>query len=262
MAGEAAIAVSHFAAKGPAQVLPVSKEGERRFFVGLSWGARDVKDTSIEIPHLRDENGHYDLFYFFKLPFHLFRIVILSLIKHLAPSLYQHGVVDYEARKKGITDPGRYDLDLSCYVFGKNLELCCVIGPEEDVYTDASKKVYHSGDDIHGSGGSGDDEQAFVETRGLPDHYQHFFFVIETDGRYSLDETPHAHVRLADSRTNKDILRVELKSGAITGQSPHGYVFCHVFRGNGDEWLYRDISDYHGFNADWVQVLQGLIKRG
>ncbi len=260
MQSDASISVSHFASKGPSQPLVISPEGERRFVVGLSWGAREFKDMDIHVPHLRDENGHYDLFYFFKLPFHFFRILVMAVLKHAAPGLYQRGVVDYEARKRGIADGGRYDLDLSCYVFDANMNLQCVIGPEEGHYSDASKKVYHSGDDLHGSASAADDEQAFVETKALPENYEHFFFVVETDGRYSLEETPHAHVRLADSRTNKDALKKEITPEKVTGLLSHGYVFCHVFR-ESTGWAFRDVSEYHGFHADWVRVLKNLSKR-
>jgi stress response protein SCP2 len=259
MAGEPAIAASHFAGHAPAQPLVISQEGQRRFMVGLGWGAHNVRDIEIGVPQIRDENGHYDLLYIFKLPYHLFRTVTLSAIRLLMPGLYSRGVTDYEAWKRGISDAGRYDLDLSCYVFGKNMELICVVGPEEGNYHDASKKIYHSGDDQHGSTGGFDDEQAYVETNGLPEHYHHLFFVVETDGRYSLGETPNTHVRLADSRTNKNAIRKPLappKEGLW-----HGVVFCHVFR-DGAGWLYRDISEYHGFSADWVRILQGLGRRG
>lgn len=261
--GEAAIATSHFAGKGPALPLPVSQEGERRFMVGLSWGEHVEDNWDIKIPHLKDENGHYDLFYFFKLPFHLFRIITLSIIRLLMPDLYRRGVSDYDTRKRGIEDAGRYDLDLLCYVFDHKMDLKCVIGPADGNYTDASKKVYHSGDHQHGSAGSSDDEQAFVETRGLPDDYAHFFFVVETDGRYSLGETPNATVRLTCSRTNTDALKKPVVIDS--GKDAHGYIFCHVFRDGaegGSGWAYRDISEYEPFNADWVKVLKHLSLRG
>lgn len=257
--GEAAIATSHFAGKGPALPLPVSEVGERRFMVGLSWGEHPPQDDwNIRIPHLRDEHGRYDVFYFFKLPFHLFRIITLSIIKLAMPSLYRRGVSDYESRKRGIVDAGRYDLDLCCYVFDAKMELKCVIGPADGNYTDASRKVYHSGDHQHGSAGTGDDEQAFVETRDLPADYAHFFFVVETDGRYSLGETPNASVRLTCSRTNTDALKKPVVVDA--GKDAHGFIFCHVFR-DGDGWAYRDISEYEPFNADWVKVLKHLALR-
>lgn len=262
MAGEPAIAVSHFAGKGPAVPLALSPEGARRFVVGLSWGPQAHRRTDIPVPRLRDENGHYDVFYFFKLPFHLFRIFVLALVRLCAPGLYRRGVTDYQSWKKGIKDAGRYDLDLSCYVFDRDMRLKCVIGPEEEVYSDPSRKVYHSGDDIHGSAGAGDDEQAFVETAELPEDYAHFFFVVETDGRYSLNETPNASVRLADSRTNKNALRHAVSPPA--GSSAHGYVFCHVFREEAGEeagWAFRDISEYVAFSTDWVKYLKQLSLR-
>ncbi|HYD18791.1 MAG TPA: TerD family protein [Patescibacteria group bacterium] len=238
----------------PAQPLYISPEGERRFIVGLSWGPAQFRKLRVHVPQLRDENGHYDVFYFFKLPFHLFRIFVLSLIRLSAPDLYRRGVDD--GRK--VNDAGRYDLDLSCYVFDRDMHLKCVIGPAEDTYVDPSKKLYHSGDQIHGSEGSGDDEQAFVETRGLPDEYHHFFFVVETDGRYSLCETPNIVLRLADSRTNTNALRAAVTAPA--GSRAHGYVFAHVFR-DGDGFAAREIGEFAEFSAGWVKTLQGIAAR-
>ena len=245
---------SHFAGKGPAQPLKIDPAGERRFVVGLSWGPTQFRKLRVHVPQLKDENGHYDVFYFFKLPFHLFRIFVLSLIRLGAPDLYRRGVDD----GKDVEDAGRYDLDLSCYVFDGHMNLKCVIGPEEGNYADASKKVYHSGDQIHGSAGASDVEQAFVETRGLPDDYVHFYFVVETDGRYSLSETPNATVRLACSRTNKNAL---LKTIAPPADShAHGYVFAHVFR-DGDNWSFRDVSEFAEFNAGWIKTLKQISHR-
>lgn len=243
---------SHFAGKGPAHPLQIDPAGDRRFVVGLSWGPTQFRKLRVHVPQLKDENGHYDLFYFFKLPFHLFRIFVLSLIRLGAPDLYRRGVVD----GKSVEDAGRYDLDLSCYVFDSHMNLKCVIGPEEGNYSDPSKKVYHSGDQIHGSAGTSDDEQAFVETKNLPEDYAHFFFVVETDGRYSLNETPNASVRLACSRTNKNALLKQISAP----QGAHGYVFCHVFR-EGDGFAYRDISEFADFDAGWVRTLKQVALR-
>lgn len=258
---EPAMAASHFAGKGPAQPLVVSEEGQKRFFVGLSWGAKDIRDIDIHVPQLRDDHGHYDLLYFFKLPFHLFRIFVLSIVKHAAPKLYQRGVTDYDAWKRGISDAGRYDLDLSCYVYDRQLNLQCIIGPAGEHYSDDSKKVYHTGDDQHGSAGGHDNERAFIELRGLPPQYAHFFFVVETDGRYSLNETPHVHLRLADSRTNRNMLHRELAAPDGAGDM-HGYVFCHVFRADtGDAWEFRDIDEHKSFSVDYVKHLQRMALR-
>lgn len=245
---------SHFAGKGPAHPLVIAPEGDRRFLVGLSWGPTQFRKLRVHVPQLKDADGRYDVFYFFKLPFHLFRIVVLSLIRLCAPDLYRRGVADGRA----VEDAGRYDLDLSCYVFDSHMNLKCVIGPEEGNYSDASKKVYHSGDQIHGSAGAGDDEQAFVETKNLPDDYAHFFFVVETDGRYSLNETPNASVRLACSRTNKNALQKQI--APPEGGHAHGYVFCHVFR-DGDGFAYRDISEFAEFSAGWVKTLKQISLR-
>lgn len=261
MAGEPAIAVSSFAGKGPAVPLEISQQGVKRFVVGLAWGSRGHGFVEIPVPHLRDENGHYDIFYFFKLPFHLFRITVLALLRLVAPEFHRRGVTDFQTWKQGIKDAGRYDLDLSCFAFDSEMRLQCVIGPSEEVYADESRKVYHSGDDKQGSAGVGDDEQAFVETLDLSDDYAHFFFVVETDGRYSLNETPNATVRLADSRTNKNAVKHTI--APPEDSDAHGYVFCHVFRDAGSKsgWAYRDISEYVPFSTDWVKYLQQLSMR-
>lgn len=230
--------------------LAISPEGQRRFVVGLSWGARDHKDIDIHVPHLKDENGHYDVFYFFKLPYHVFRIFVLSIIKFLAPGLYKRGVADW---KSGVADPGRYDLDLSCYIFDEDMNLVCLVGPSAEHYSDPLGRVYHSGDDIHGSAGTGDNEQAFVETRDLPSYYAHFFFVVETDGRYSLADTPHAKLRLADSLTNRNTLvrAIDTEQAATA----HGYIFAHVLR-DGNDWQYRDVDLYQPKDCDWIAALK------
>ncbi len=149
-----------------------------------------------------------------------------------------------------------YDLDLYCYVLGADGLVKAIVGTDDNEEIDASQKITHSGDNRSGLGG-GDDEQIFVETIGLPDDYQHLFFVVVSDSKYRLDQIPNATVRLADSRTNSDILKCSINPPADA--VAYSYAFCHVFR-DGDGWKLRNMDEYGG-DTDWPTFLSAKIGK-
>lgn len=227
--------------KGSAAALPV--DGGGRFLAGLSWtpkaGAAPKKAAGI--PALRDAEGRYDSFYFFKLPYHLARV------------LFHAAAQTFRGRDRG-GDP--HDLDLFCYVFDRDMRLLHVVGPKNAELIDPAKKIYHSGENQTGREG-GDAEQVFVETRGLPDAYHSMTFVVKSANSHSLADIPDATVRLADSATNTNRLLNTVAAKAMPPGNAYGYVFCSLFRDAGG-WSVRNIDSFAGRAVDWNLLLPAL----
>jgi stress response protein SCP2 len=225
-------------AKGKAAPLPL--EGAGRILAGLSWTpkADGAPSGKIPVPQLRDAEGRYDSFYFFRLPVYYARLLFRALAG--------------AGRRGG--DP--HDLDLFCYVFDRDMQLLHVVGPKNAELIDPSRKIYHSGENQTGRE-KADAEQVFVETRGLPPEYHSLTFVVKSANSYSLADIPDAGVRLADSASNTDHLLNTVAAKAMPPGNAYGYVFCSVAR-DGAGWTVRNIDSFAGRAVDWNLLLPAL----
>lgn len=220
--------------RGPAKntltELNISQEGARRFTVGLTWGARESANAAT--PEVKGG--------FFK--------KILSFGGSGA------------GKEKGGRDANadRFDLDLDCYIFNADMACKCVVGTEGDaLLIEGSKKVYHSGDDQTGAAG----EQVCVETEGLPEDYQHFFFVVRSDCKYSLDQFNNPLIRLEDAKSSDIALENTLiPQGELDIPRAYNYAFCHVFR-DGGKWFFRNIDLHMADGVEWDMTLPDLVRK-
>lgn len=241
--------------KGKDAALVISQDAENRFFIGLGWDPKDPPDTSVKIPKKPKDGGSLVLYYLLW-PFNFVRILFVSLIKLIAMDMYTRNT------SKGDDKPGRdeksrtFDLDLCCYIFDAALQPKGFVGPENDAYIDASKKVYHSGEDQSGFGGP-DDEAISVQTKDLPEDYHHFFFVVKSDSQYAFQDVRNPAIRLADGKLNENILESTITPPAHYNAS--GFVFCHVWR-DGAAWRYRNLDEYTGTDVNWDTLLPSFVK--
>ncbi|TAL37447.1 MAG: hypothetical protein EPN97_05235 [Alphaproteobacteria bacterium] len=245
---------------GPAQNvitdMKISPEGARRFVVKLSWTPRELPKLNVDVaapPKEGDTTGK--IVFFMMKPFDLLRILFLSIVKLMSFGMYASKArrdVDADGRD---TTADQFDLDLDCYIFDGNMMLKCVIGTEGDaLLIEGSKKVYHSGDDQSGMAG----EHIFVETQGLPEGYQNFFFVVRSDCKYSLDQFVNPLIRLADGKTDENVLQNTLIPAEQMIPKAFNYAFCHVFR-DGDAWRFRNLDAYQGDAVEWEMFLPSLV---
>jgi stress response protein SCP2 len=251
--------------KGASADLEISPQGARRFMVGLSWDAAPVPDMGVRIgkaPRKGDTAGNISYYIFW--PFQFLRIFIVSFFKLMRLDRYARDMATDKAKGKEKEHLGRdtttkhFDLDLYCYIFDANMQLVATVGAKEDVLQDPSGKVYHTGDDQSGYG-SGDDEQLFVETAELPENYSHFFFVIKSDSKYSLDEFINPAVRLCDSKTDINALQSTIMPDPEM-KSAYNFIFCHAYRA-GDLWRFQNLDTYRGDGVDWATYLPGLLQK-
>ena len=241
--------------KGKTKDLSIPADGRPRFLVGLSWVPKATgPKIDYSLPQLRDAEGRYDTFYFFKLPFYLARSCLLALFSLVAPLLHQHGITGARDGKPRTRDP--HDLDLYCYIVDRDLKVVETIGPKDASLVESGRKVYHSGENQVGRDAT-DAEQVFVEMRGLSPEYDQLFFVVKSANRNAMADIPDASIRFADSSDNANLLQNTIAAKALPPGNAFGYVFCSLFR-KGDGWAFRNIDSFVGREVDWHLLLQAL----
>lgn len=255
----------------PQAELKITPEGARRFFVGLSWNPPAAVGTRIKVAGgpgkgVVEKTAH-GLF----APLEFVRVGVLA-----TSNLIMQAISDAK-RSKDDDAKGRdkkseaYDLDLDCYIFDKDGGFIRVVGTEDAAYIDPSKKIYHTGDDQTGGGGP-DDEQVYVETRGLPPEYAQLYFVVKCDSKFDFSQYDSPRVRIADSKQGESQLECRLgpaDTGDDAGKGKYNYVFCRVLREagtgpadeagqEGDRWYVTAIDAYLDEGVDWQQALPQL----
>jgi stress response protein SCP2 len=244
--------------KGKAEPLHISEGAGRRFFVGLSWDpvlpqkAKLMPSFPSGDPAAAGEGVLMLLPRLLMLPF---RYLLRPVTEADARAKTQWSKSeDAKGRDK---DSPHYDLDLACHVFDADFNPLVYVGPEDAAFIDASKKIYHSGEDQAGFGGP-DDETVSVETVGLPENYHHFFFVVECDSKYSFGEIRNPAIRLADGKAHDGDNMIEATIVPPVHYNARGLVFCHVWR-EGDGFMLRNLEEYTGDNMDWPKFLRGFV---
>ena len=155
-----------------------------------------------------------------------------------------------------ISKDSQHDLDINCFVFDQNKNFIDFIGSEARDNTDESGKIYHSGDNMCGSG-EGDDETITVELANIPEHYQTLVFLVEISGIHVFSEVENPEVRITDSMSNSELLKTSI-TGERADQSK-AFVFAAITRDENSPtgWTLTNISDYPDISQieDWGQYL-------
>jgi stress response protein SCP2 len=242
--------------KGKAAPLQVSEGAGRRFFVGLSWDPALPKKAELLPSFPSGDPAAAGRWLALLLPRLLalpFRALFRPVIEADARAKTQWGKA--EDRRGRDRDSPHYDLDLACLVFDAGFNQLAYIGPEDAAFIDASRKIYHSGEDQAGFGGP-DDETVSVETAALPEHYHHLFFVVECDNKYSFGEIRNPAIRLADGKSNDNVIEATITPPAH--YNARGLAFCHVWR-EGDGFMLRNLEEYTGDDMDWPRFLRRFV---
>jgi stress response protein SCP2 len=209
--------------------LIVSQGNKRRIVVGLSWNPR--------LPS--------------KMP------KILSFFNPIKDFLFERSTQKSEDLSSRESSYKHYDLDLGCLIFDKDGVLLARISPDADELVNENSSVYHSGENLTGSGGAGDDEQIHIETVNLPPEYKHFFFLALSDSKFPLGESGAPTMRIADGKTEKSVLTAEIQTPE-SNPAASAYVFCHLQR-DGDNWEVSLIGEYGDFTSDWENFCKEKI---
>ncbi|HNQ92300.1 MAG TPA: TerD family protein [Alphaproteobacteria bacterium] len=225
--------------------LSISSDGKRRLLVGLSW-------EPLTAPQLSEKEKKS----FFKTLFHKWTRTPFnrSGYDRKAQRVYRKKV-DETGREK---EYDYFDLDLICLVFDNHGNLKATIGPDPEHLINESGTVYHSGENPTGIGGIADDEQIHIHTLDVPADYAHFFFLIQSDCKFTLAEIDSPRIRIADSKTEKTLL----ESPLIFLENQKDATAClsfHIFR-KGDDWLAERSDRLGAFEDDWESVCKEAIS--
>ena len=147
-----------------------------------------------------------------------------------------------------------HDLDLSCCVYDANNTLISTIDVNSINATDESGKIYHSGDNIDGSGG-GDDEQISVELKNINPDIANIVFAATIKNENTFDEISVPAIRLGDGYSNREFVVSSLEGEEAKGKS--GYVFVRLYPKD-DGWMVHSIGEF--FDANTVEDLPDFLK--
>ncbi|MEM9470227.1 MAG: TerD family protein [Pseudomonadota bacterium] len=155
-----------------------------------------------------------------------------------------------------IAKDGQHDLDINCFVYDQNSNFIDFIGAQAHETIDESGKIYHSGDNMCGSG-DGDDETITVELANLPDHYKSLVFLVEVNGKHNFGEVLNPEARLVDSMSNKELLHASLSED--TAKDRNALVFIAITKDSESPsgWTLHNINDYPDISKieDWGPYL-------
>lgn len=220
--------------------LKVTQEARHRIFAGLSWEASDTKPSA----------QYYAAQFIDSLWILIKHPRLINRFRENTHLLYQK---DDQAGRE--TDDPNFDLDLACFAFGKDGSFKSFVDPSAYNAIDPTEKMYHSGDNMDGVS-SVDDEQIHIELKGIEQHYNHFFVVIESDCMHRLSDVGHVKIRLADAMTDASFLECDLST--LKGNNNYSFVFCHVFQKDG-AWHLKNISEFVDDNRNWSEFLKKYL---
>lgn len=139
-----------------------------------------------------------------------------------------------------------HDLDLACFIYDANNTLISTVDVNSVNATDESGKIYHSGDNIDGSGG-GDDEQISVELKKITPNITNIIFVATIKNGNTFDEIKVPAIRLVDGYSNREFITASLDGEDAAGKS--GYAFIRLYP-NDDGWSVHSIGEFFDAKAE------------
>ncbi|NQZ15042.1 MAG: TerD family protein [Alphaproteobacteria bacterium] len=151
-----------------------------------------------------------------------------------------------------VSKDSQHDLDVNCFVYDQDKNFIDFIGSEASDTIDSSGKIYHSGDNMCGTG-EGDDETITVELANLPANYQTLVFLVEISSRHSFAQVEAPEVRVVDSMSNTELLHTDIV-GEQAAQS-NAFIFAAISRDSESAtgWTLHNISDHPDISQiqDW-----------
>lgn len=154
----------------------------------------------------------------------------------------------------------QHDLDITCYVYNKNVEYIDFVGAEAQDSMDQSGKIYHSGDDMTGAG-DGDDESISVELAALPDDIYALVFLVEIRSNHNFCDVDAPHSHLIDGMSNKVLLDAPICHDE--GARKNAFIMCSITRDNGNDsgWSVVNISEYPDISQieNWGEYLKQFV---
>ncbi len=164
--------------------------------------------------------------------------------------------------KQIINKDTQHDLDVSCYIYDKSGECIDFVGAEAQEAMDSSEKIYHSGDDMTGTG-DGDDEFISAELAELPANIHGIVFMAEIRSNHVFTEIEGPYIRLADGFDDKNLLEANINSFEHADAS-NAFIFASIYRSKESStgWMAYNVSEHPDTSLieDWGKHLSQFIN--
>jgi tellurium resistance protein TerZ len=161
---------------------------------------------------------------------------------------------------KLIKKDSQHDLDVSCYIYTKNGEFIDFVGAEAQDSMDESEKIYHSGDDMTGTG-DGDDEFISAELASLPNNIHGIVYLAEVRSAHSFKDVDAPFIRLVDGINDNTLLESHI-SGEEADER-NAFIFAAIYRSieSPTGWMVHNISESPDISTieDWGLHLAQFI---
>jgi stress response protein SCP2 len=162
---------------------------------------------------------------------------------------------------KLLKSDSQHDLDISCYIYDQDKQFIDFVGAEAQDSMDETEKIYHSGDDMSGSG-DGDDERISIELAEMPIHVRGIVILIEVRSNHTFSDVLTPYVRLADGMTNDNLLEIDLVHDEAGDKN--AFVMCSIYRDIDNSptgWGLHHIAAYPDISKieDWGAYLARYV---
>lgn len=155
-----------------------------------------------------------------------------------------------------------HDLDLSCFMYGKDQDFIDVISGKIGEIVDHTGAVYHSGDDTEGVG-EGDDEQISVELANISAEIYHLVFKVSIDSGHKFSEVEKPEARLVDAYSERHFLKSVLD--CESGAKASSHVFAEIYRDTDSStgWSLHYINEYNNWGdaTKWSEKLKVFLSK-
>ncbi|MFI8997717.1 TerD family protein [Streptomyces sp. NPDC053542] len=129
-------------------------------------------------------------------------------------SVVRMGLGWQAAQRKGflakLAGAREIDLDASAVLFADKQPVDVVFFQH---LTSDDGSVHHSGDNLVGGTGQGDDESIAVDLRRVPPHIDQIVFTVNSFTGQTFEEVQNAYCRLLDEKTGEELARYTLTGG-------------------------------------------------
>ncbi|MAQ70591.1 MAG: hypothetical protein CL565_00190 [Alphaproteobacteria bacterium] len=153
-----------------------------------------------------------------------------------------------------------FDLDLSCYIYGKDNSFLDYVSGMPGEMIDKSGSIRHSGDDRDGAGPD-DDEQIKIDFIGLPEDVQNIIIVVEVASAHAFKDIFTPSARIVDVQASTLFFNENLKDEHNSDTSACVLGRLERTSENGD-WTLHPIKSFlnHEYVEDWSEFLTEFLS--
>ncbi len=133
------------------------------------------------------------------------------------------------------------DLDLIYALYDEYGRCQAVVSGKDNVTTDRSGSVYHSGDDADGAE-SGDDERVSIDLFSVPQNIHYIFLMVEISSIHTFGNIVNPYIRIVHAGHNREMSGMSLRTQE--GKNLKSMIYVRLDRRTGG-WYLNDVCRYN-----------------